>query len=68
MTGDHAGQPLPEEVEQALAAQPTRRHKHVRVTTEPPAGSDPNPAPEAPRGSGTENDARLKADKPPHWG
>jgi len=68
MSGDHAGEPLPEEAEKALAAQPPRRHKHARVTTESPVGSDPNPAPEEPRGSGTENDARLKADKPPHWG
>jgi hypothetical protein len=45
-----------------------RRPKRRRVTTEPVPGSDPNPAPEPPRGSGTENDARLKADKPPHWG
>jgi len=45
-----------------------RRPKRRRVTTEPPAGSDPNPAPEPPRGTGTENDERLKADKPPHWG
>jgi len=45
-----------------------KRPKRRRVTTEPPAGSDPNPQPEAPRGTGTENDERLKADKPPHWG
>ena len=45
-----------------------KRPKRRRVTTEPPAGSDPNPQPEPPRSSGTENDARLKADKPPHWG
>ena len=44
-----------------------KRPKRRRVTTEPPAGSDPNPQPEPPRSSGTENDARLKADKPPHW-
>ncbi len=69
MSGEHAGEPLPEDVEQALAAKPGRKkHKHVRVTTAPPAGSDPNPTPEPPRGTGTENDARLKADKPPHWG
>jgi hypothetical protein len=69
MTGDHAGAPLPEHVERALAQQPdTRKNKHVRVTTEAPAGSDPTPAPEPSRSSGTENDARLKADKPPHWG
>jgi len=55
--------------EDAAPATPVRpRRKHVRVTTEPPAGSDPTPAPEEPRGTGTENDARLKADKPPHWG
>ena len=42
--------------------------KHARVRTAPVDGTDPHPAPEAPRSSGTENDARLKADKPPHWG
>ena len=69
MTGDHAGQPLPDDVEKALAEKTGRRkHKHVRVTTDAPAGSDPTPAPEPSRGTGTENDARLKADKPPHWG
>jgi hypothetical protein len=69
VTGEHAGQPLPDDVEKALAETPARRpSKHVRVTTDAPTGSDPNPTPEAPRGTGTENDARLKADKPPHWG
>lgn len=69
MSGEHAGEPLSEDAEKALAKKAGRRkHKHVRVTTPPPAGSDPNPAPEPPRGTGTENDARLKADKPPHWG
>ena len=69
MTGDHVGEPLPDEVEIGLASEPgTGRHKRPRITTEPPAGSDPNPAPEPDRGTGTENDARLKADKPPHWG
>ena len=48
------------------AAKP--RAKRRRVTTAPPPGSDPNPAPEPPRSTGSENDARLKADKPPHWG
>lgn len=42
--------------------------KHARVRTAPVDGTDLHPAPEAPRSSGTENDARLKADKPPHWG
>ena len=46
---------------------PTGRGKHRRVTTEPPAGSDPAPAPEPPRHASTENDERLKGDKPPHW-
>jgi hypothetical protein len=44
-------------------AKPKRR----RATTPPPPGSDPTPLPEPPRGSGTENDERLKADKPPHY-
>jgi len=47
---------------------PKPRSKRRRVTTEPPPGSDPTPIAEEPRGTGTENDARLKADKPPHWG
>jgi len=38
-----------------------------RVVTPPPSGSDPNPAPEPPRHASTENDDRLKRDKPPHW-
>jgi len=51
-----------------MSAEPPKpRPKRRRVTTEPPPGSDPTPQPEEPRGSGTENDARLKADKPPHW-
>jgi len=44
------------------------RRPHRRVTTEAVPGTDPTPAPEPSRSSGTENDARLKADKPPHWG
>ena len=68
MSGMHAGEPLPEDVEKELAKKRGRKkRKHVRVTTEPPVGSDPNPAPEPPRGSSTENDARLRADKPPHY-
>lgn len=38
-----------------------------RATTAPPPGSDPHPAPEPERHSGTENDERLKAEKPPHY-
>jgi hypothetical protein len=43
------------------------RRRSRRVTTEVPAGSDPSPAPEPPRHASTENDDRLKRDKPPHW-
>jgi hypothetical protein len=46
---------------------PRPRGTRRRVTTQPVPGSDPHPQPEGPRSSGTENDARLKADKPPHW-
>ncbi len=46
----------------------TPERKHRRVTTEPVPGSDPTPQPEPPRHSENENDERLKADKPPHWG
>jgi len=31
-------------------------------------GTDPNPSPEPTRHASNENDDRLKADKPPHWG
>ena len=68
MTGEHVGTPLPEEQDIALGnTPPTGRHRGRRVTTPVPEGSDPNPVPEPERGTGTENDARLKGDKPPHW-
>jgi hypothetical protein len=38
-----------------------------RVTTDSPPGTDPNPASEPDRHELTENDARLKAEKPPHY-
>jgi len=38
-----------------------------RVTTEPPPGTDPTPAAEPDRHDLTENDERLKAEKPPHY-
>ncbi len=44
------------------------KRKHRRVTTQAVPGSDPTPDPEPPRHSANENDERLKADKPPHWG
>jgi hypothetical protein len=63
----HAGEPLPEDVEKELAKKRGRtKHKHVRVVTESPAGSDPTPA-VASRSTSTANDAQLKADKPPHY-
>jgi hypothetical protein len=37
------------------------------VTTEPPLGTDPKPAPEPDRHTLRENDERLKAEKPPHY-
>ena len=67
MSGMHAGEPLPEDVEKELAkTRGRRKRKHVRVMTEPPAGSDPKPA-VASRSTNKANDARLKADKPPHY-
>lgn len=67
MSGMHAGEPLPEDVEKELAKKRGRKkRKHVRIMTDPPEGSDPTPAPK-PRGTSNANDARLKADKPPHY-
>ncbi len=44
------------------------KRKPRRVTTKPKPGTDPKPAPEPERHAPDENDERLKADKPPHWG
>jgi len=52
----------------SASQKPRARRPHRRVTTQAVPGTDPTPAPEPSRSSGTENDARLKADKPPHWG
>ena len=52
-------------VPQAPGSRP--RHRR-RVTTKPPAGSDPTPEPEKRRHAASENDDKLKRDKPPHWG
>jgi len=49
---------------------PLRRTKRRRrVTQAAPEGSDPHPfdPPVSPRSS-RENDERLRADRPPHWG
>jgi len=68
MPGQHAGAALPDDAERALAANPTKRkHKHVRVTTQAPKGSDSSPTAEPRRAKRGENDARLRADKPPHY-
>lgn len=45
----------------------TPRRRHRRVTTVPPAGSDPEPSAEPERHTLTENDERLKQEKPPHY-
>ena len=46
----------------------TRRPKHrKRVRTEPPPGVDPTPSSEPPRHALTENDQRLRDEKPPHY-
>ena len=44
------------------------RRPNRRVTTMPVVGSDPSPQAEPPRHAENENDDRLRADKPPHWG
>ena len=44
-----------------------RERRRRRVTTEPPPGSDPKPEGEPDRHSGTENDERMRREKPPHY-
>ena len=47
---------------------PTRPARHRRrVTTEPAPGVDPTPSSEPPRHELTENDQRLRDEKPPHY-
>ncbi|GMA91429.1 hypothetical protein GCM10025869_19580 [Homoserinibacter gongjuensis] len=43
------------------------RRPRRRVTTPPPAGSDPHPTPEPKRHTPTENDERMRREKPPHY-
>ncbi len=50
-----------------VSAPAPRPRRHRRVRTEPVPGSDPTPMPEPPRHASDENDARLNADKPPHY-
>ncbi|ARC56084.1 hypothetical protein AS850_03215 [Frondihabitans sp. 762G35] len=47
---------------------PVVRRRGRRVTTDPVPGTDPAPAPVDRRRDSYDNDARLRADKPPHWG
>ncbi len=47
---------------------PQRRPRRRRVTTEGAPGTDPHPQREPPRHAASENDDRLRQDKPPHWG
>jgi hypothetical protein len=58
-------------VETARPAEPVDPPPHSRrrrrVTTPPPAGSDPSPSSEPARHALTENDDRLRAEKPPHY-
>lgn len=51
----------------AAAAVPRIKRSPRRATTQPVPGSDPRPAPEPARHTLTENDDRLKAEKPPHY-
>jgi hypothetical protein len=44
-----------------------RQRQRRRVTTEPPPGTDTEPAREPDRHTLTENDERLRAEKPPHY-
>lgn len=45
------------------------RRRGRRVSTPPPAGSDPQPHdPPLLERAANENDARLREDRPPHWG
>jgi hypothetical protein len=66
----HSEPSLPEQgMPDRTPAGPVQRspRRSRRVTTDPPPGTDPNPASEPDRHELTENDARLKAEKPPHY-
>ncbi|WP_166868025.1 MULTISPECIES: hypothetical protein [unclassified Salinibacterium] len=54
--------PDPQPAERKAARRP-----HRRVTTPPPAGSDPSPLPEPPRLPSGDNDERMRREKPPHY-
>jgi hypothetical protein len=67
MTGRHRAPDPSGEVEPALPDGVVIRRMNRRATTQPAPGSDPRPAPEPARHTLTENDDRLKAEKPPHY-
>jgi len=64
---DPSGASVPAESADVAAPAPASPRRRRRVTTAPPAGSDPSPQREEPRHTLTENDDRLKAEKPPHY-
>ncbi|RKR75133.1 hypothetical protein [Frondihabitans australicus] len=55
-------------IEATPAAAPEVRRRGRRVTTAPAPGTDPEPAAGDRRTDSRDNDQRLKADRPPHWG
>jgi hypothetical protein len=48
-------------------AEERREKPRRRVVVPPPEGTDPSPVAEPERHDATDNDERLKADKPPHY-
>ncbi|KQV26269.1 hypothetical protein ASG83_02730 [Yonghaparkia sp. Soil809] len=64
---DLPSDPEPADSEQRPSAPPRRPRARRRATTPPPPGSDPTPVGEPERHRLDENDARLTADKPPHY-
>ncbi len=62
-----SSEPTSQRGEDRGARAPGRRGR--RATTPPPPGSDPAPYdPPTEVRPESENDARLRDDKPPHWG
>lgn len=69
MGEDRAGGPGGTDANARPGGTPAGMRRRRRVTQGGPEGSDPHPfdPPTAPRAEG-ENDDRLRADRPPHWG